>query len=70
MNVSYNRYIWLILANIIVKPTNYISRIPLIIRDTDRVIVYYKSTLDYFRQSNYSAIIKAAIKFIEPGKRF
>ncbi|KAI1829005.1 hypothetical protein DTO006G1_7941 [Penicillium roqueforti] len=51
-------------------PTNYTSRIPLIIGDTDRVIVYYKSTLDCFRQPNCSAIIKAAIKFIEPGKRF
>ncbi|KAF4770546.1 hypothetical protein HAV15_012833 [Penicillium sp. str.  len=31
-------------------------------------MVYYKSTLDYFRQRNCSVIIRAAIKIIEPQK--
>lgn len=68
MNVSYNRYIWLILANIIVKPTKYADRVPLTIGHTERVIVYYKSAFNHFRQRNYSVIIRAAIKIIEPRK--
>ncbi|KAJ5967160.1 hypothetical protein N7501_003408, partial [Penicillium viridicatum] len=50
-------------------PTNYVYRVPLMIGDTNRVLVYYKSTLDYFRQRNCSVIIRAAIKIIEPQKR-
>ncbi|CAI7608825.1 unnamed protein product [Penicillium viridicatum] len=53
----------------ITLPTNYAHRVPLMIGDTNRVLVYYKSTLDYFRQRNCSVIIRAAIKIIEPQKR-
>lgn len=68
MNVSYNRHVSLILADIVVKPTKYADRVPLTIGYTERVMVYYKSTLDYFRQRNCSVIIRAAIKIIEPQK--
>lgn len=45
------------------------TKSPLRIRDTERVISYYKSALEDFQQSNCRIILKALIKFIEPRKR-
>ncbi|OQE10120.1 hypothetical protein PENFLA_c001G07947 [Penicillium flavigenum] len=45
------------------------ERVILKVGDTKSVMIYYRSTLDYFPQQNCSSIIKAVIKFIEPQKQ-
>lgn len=45
-----------------------VERVSLKVGDTKSVMIYYRSTLDYFLQQNCSLIIRAVIKFIEPQK--